>query len=57
MELTQTNGFGVGVFWRNVILERVMITRSYEQKGHLGGRGERTEVGPFSFDQIKIIVL
>ena len=40
MELTQTNGFGVGVFWRNVILERVMITRSYEQKGHLGGRGE-----------------
>jgi len=41
MELTQTNGFGVGVFWRNVILERVMITRSYEQKGHLGGRGER----------------
>jgi len=41
MELTQTNGFGVGVFWRNVILERVMITRSYEQKVHLGGRGER----------------
>ena len=39
MELTQTNGFGVGVFWRNVILERVMITRSYEQKVHLCGRG------------------
>jgi len=39
MELTQTNGFGVGVFWRNVILERVMITRSYEPKVHLCGRG------------------
>jgi len=41
MELTQTNGFGVGLFWRNVILERIMITRSYEQKVHLDGRGER----------------
>ena len=39
MELTQTNEFGVGIFWRNVILERVMITRSYEPKVHLGGRG------------------
>ena len=39
MELTQTNGFGVGVFWRNVILEKVMITRSYEPKVHLCGRG------------------
>ena len=41
MELTQTNGFGVGLFWRNVVLERVMITRSYEPKVHLSGRGER----------------
>ena len=39
MELTQTQGFGVGIFWRNVILERVMITRSYEPKVHLCGRG------------------
>ena len=50
MELTQTNGFGVGVFWRNLILERVMITRSYEQKGHLGGRGERNKVCPSQRD-------
>ena len=41
MELTQTNGFGVGLFWRNVVLERVMIPKSYEPKVHLGGRGER----------------
>jgi len=34
-----------------------MITRSYEPKVHLGGRGERIEVSQFSFDQIKIIVL
>ena len=43
MELTQTNGFGVGLFWRNVILERIMITRSYEQKVHLCGRGGEIE--------------
>ena len=30
VELTQVEGFGVGLFWRNVVLERVMITRSYE---------------------------
>ena len=29
----------MGLFWRNVILERVMITRSYEPKVHLCGRG------------------
>ena len=29
MELTQTNGFGVGLFWRNVFLESVMITINY----------------------------
>ena len=41
MELTQTNGFGVGLFWRNVVLESSIITGGYEPKGHLGGRGER----------------
>ena len=41
MELTQTNGFGVGLFWRNVILEMVMIKEGYEQNVHLCGRGER----------------
>lgn len=30
---------------------------AYSPKSQAGNRGERTEVGPFSFDQIKIIVL
>ena len=38
---TQVERFGVGLFWRNLILESPIITGGYEQKGHLDGRGER----------------
>ena len=47
----------MGIFWSNVIQEWRVNTITYRQKSQVGGRGERTEVGPFSFDQIKIIVL
>ena len=38
MELTQVEGFGVGLFWRNVVLENYIITVSYQQNVHLCGR-------------------
>ena len=47
----------MGIFWRNVNQEWRVNTTTYRPKGQVDGRGERTEVGPFSFDQIKIIVL
>ena len=43
MELTQTKGFGVGLFWRNVVLKSYIIAGGYVPKGHLGGRGGRGE--------------
>ena len=39
MELTQTNGFGVGVFWRNVVQEWWVITTTYRPNGQVDGRG------------------
>ena len=39
VEPTQTNEFGVGIFLRNVILEREVITTTYRPKGQVDGRG------------------
>ena len=39
LELTQVEGFGVGIFLRSVILEREVITTTYRQKGQVDGRG------------------
>ena len=50
MELTQVEGFGVGLFWRNVVLDSSIITGCYEPKGHLGGRGERNKDCPSQRD-------
>ena len=39
LELTQVEGFGVGIFLRSVILEREVITTTYRPKGQVDGRG------------------
>ncbi len=39
LELTQVEGFGVGIFLRSVILEREVITITYRPKGQVDGRG------------------
>ena len=36
---TQVERFGVGIFWRNVILERTIFPTSYEPKVQVVGRG------------------
>ena len=39
LELTQVEGFGVGIFLRSVILESGLITTTYRPKGQVDGRG------------------
>ena len=39
LELTQVEGFGVGIFLRSVILERWVIPTTYRPKGQVDGRG------------------
>ena len=43
LELTQVEGFGVGIFLRSVILEREVITTTYGPKGQVDGRGGEKE--------------
>ena len=43
MELTQTKGFGVGIFLRNVIYEWGVFTTTYRPKSQVDGRGGEKE--------------
>ena len=47
LELTQLEGFGVGIFLRSVILERWVILTTYRPKGQVDGRGG--EIWPLTF--------
>ena len=57
LELTQVEGFGVGVFLRSVILEREVITTTYRPKGQVDGRGGEIHDKSLSHDHFKIILL
>ena len=39
LELTQVEGFGVGIYLRSVILEKSVIPTTYRPKGQVDGRG------------------
>ena len=39
VELTQVEGFGVGIFLRNMISERGVITTTFRPKSQVDGRG------------------
>ena len=39
LELTQVEAFGVWIFLRSVILERLVIPTTYRPKGQVDGRG------------------
>ena len=39
LELTQVEGFGMGIFLRSEILERWVIPTTYRPKGQVDGRG------------------
>ncbi len=39
LELTQVEGFGVGILLKSVISERQVIPTTYRPKGQVDGRG------------------